>query len=97
MAIVFFEEQKRQQLLVLIFAVVVVAIAAVFWLGVFRKGGDEAINLPSSPYSKKTEINFQTLDNPALSTRNLFQEIPPRIDLAGRDNPFLPESQPPVE
>lgn len=97
MAIVFFEEQRRQQLLVLIFAVVVVAIAAVFWLGVFRKPANEVIDLPFSPYSKKVEINFQVLESPVLSAQNLFQEIQPPETSPGRDNPFLPEQPPVVE
>lgn len=90
MAIVFFEEQKRQQYLIIVFILVTLVTVAVFWFGVFQKPETEIIQLPSSPFSKKVDINFGTLTDPRLEQLELFQEIPPLASGAGRDNPFAP-------
>ena len=90
MAIVFFEEQKRQRYLIMIFGAVTLVTIAVFWFGVFQKPETEIIQLPSSPFSKKVEINFDTLTDLRLGQLELFQAIPPFALEAGRNNPFAP-------
>jgi len=90
MAIVFSEEKKRQQYLIVIFAVVVLATVAVFWFGVFQAPKTEVVQIPTSPFSKKVEINFSTLDDPRLADLELFSGITAFAGETGRANPFAP-------
>lgn len=90
-AVTFVEERKKQKKLIYIFWAVILITGLVLWQGVLKKPArkTEEVQAPAAEFGK-AEINFKTLENPALRELQPFKKIEPFGEKIGRDNPFLP-------
>jgi len=89
MAITFLQTKKRQKNLILVLALTIFAIVLLVW---FSFLGDETPppSFTSAPAYLEIKIDWGILEDSQLETLQMFEEVLPFEDEAGRENPFVP-------